>query len=800
MAANDELNFIDIADFTPGITSAYLTADGPQPNPGPGEAPSSAAQVRDTYGCYGHPNGGLHPLPGTVEEITENRDTPTAGYSAVGNTDYLIATHVMSPVYGPVLSRASTQPAIPATPDLISVIYQTIERRNDGGDEQLKFRIVQYRQGSNPQTRIVLASWDDDFTSRVLMSANVTKVTTGTIYDENTNTYQGYTTDDGDVVPGHQPGRVGLIYNVNAGIAGNEGRAFIWPRIHLRLNGEGESAGVTSDTAYRLYPLVSLLVQNPGAFPGYLALSHQNRYVWCKQSYLPNPLYAPFLPIGEAGIKLGSDSQYGSGDFWRYTPPNDLAGEGKGPSSVDGQNTYPAFEPTATRFGQATAGFGAAISMNASELFLVKQEGGGTIVRGNLDAPNVTDYPGIPSTKGAACKPAVGPMGMIYGTVNGVYAWSGADQVQNLSPQLDGWFWKPEDGSTSRNEFNASHGQFLYHHPFLLAPNNWVMDSRTGGWFRLVDPDEIVFKDYNASALEHFYAHPGRLTVDGGVIAARFDMRTGQHRYSWRSQPLPTTRNRTLRFREVNIVAQGQGTITVTIHGLNGATSSATFTVDSVHPIAQTAVVAVDTHDAEVQVEAQGLLSDPSSPAPILYRMSVGHQQGNTVGIQAPSEPDLLVADLTPPIPVTQVAPLSAQLEDLFDQLFAAGGTITGMRWIELDIECIDDATGDSYVTVTLEGGTGGEAGAWLNGTVPGRDTSTSTLARRELGRTVALTATTPPFNEAAGSQTVRFTPTTPTAYATDGSTPLPRLDVEAFGAATYRITGIRGSFDTDYS
>jgi len=94
--------------------------------------------------------------------------------------------------------------------------------------------------------------------------------------------------------------------------------------------------------------------------------------------------------------------------------------------------------------------------------------------------------------------------------------------------------------------------------------------------------------------------------------------------YSWHSQPIVQGRNRITRVREVNIVAQGTGTITVTVEGVDGTSSAANFTVNSPsRPRMYTLPVNADAWDITVLIEASG---SSGGEAPRLHRASLGVQ------------------------------------------------------------------------------------------------------------------------------------------------------------------------------
>lgn len=645
--------WVDISDFTPGVMASYASA-GANPARVDPQTQSSYAQVEDTWGCYGHPGGGLHPLPGVVQTITDSMYSLGAGYT--GSDTYLMSTHCLSPVTKTASATPSTLASVTdsETPDLLQILFSGLRLNTSTSARHKAFQVVQYRLASSAGvTRVLLGTHSDIPIGRGkfrMQPAHITQVTSGTYYNFNAGLasigYKGWQTVDLRIRPGHRPGRIGFLYTMDGYGSGlGSSYARIWPKmLYVDASDTTLAQGMFVDTWFQFASTSVISSQtNESRFVGYLALTHQNRYVYCQKAFHPSA----DLPWGDTGVALGGSgagSGYvpagsyilGSGDFWKFTPPNDLAGnqgvtyDGALPGASSSY-VYPYVETAPSRFGGATTGFGAAASMNANELMLIKHDGGGTVVRGALDAPQVTDYPGIPSTRGATNIPVPTPLGLVYGTRDGVYAWAGGDQVTPLSPQLEGWFWKPEDGSTGINELNTPHGKFAYQHPFVLAPNNWVFDTRTNAWFRLSDPSVRVFKDYNPSSGGYFWAHPGKITGDNQVVAQRFDPAVGAHQYSWRSQPLERTKNRSHDFREVQIVAQGVGTVTVTVKGLGVTEGAATFTINSDRPVAQFAAVNVRGHDIELVITSTGAAGDSVATAPVVYRASLGYQTGAAV-------------------------------------------------------------------------------------------------------------------------------------------------------------------------
>lgn len=176
--------------------------------------------------------------------------------------------------------------------------------------------------------------------------------------------------------------------------------------------------------------------------------------------------------------------------------------------------------------------------------------------------------------------------------------------------------------------FFTLRGKFNHAPPFLLAPNNWVMDLRTGGWWRLEDPDVLPYAWYDISHNGRIYASPSWINSTRQTLNHQYDPTLGATSYSWRSQPINRTINRVVVCREVVMVAQGSGVVTVTLIGMDGTAEPVSMTVDSTQPVVRSLPINLKAHDVEVLIEAEG--ADASTAAPILHRLSIGYSVKET--------------------------------------------------------------------------------------------------------------------------------------------------------------------------
>jgi hypothetical protein len=676
--------YIDIRDFTRGIASSRHSLGGAQPAPEDQEAASVFAQEADTWGCYGHPAGGLHPLPGVVLAVEDPGDdwpddplpgaakasgSPTwSAHPRYTGTKNLVVNASMLVQMEPVYTDAesalynSTTPwrkSVTQTPDQLHILYGGYGKI-DGQSTVLWFqgswewRV--FEMGRNPVVTYDLMGghladddardslgqrvlpfnenltrvgfddpdiWGREFMALGMTPANLVVATSGLLYnwtfsdpawnqDPNPN---GSITAPGTVVAVALCSRVG-----------------IWPNLLQKNYARGAYPNLNIET-YIIDPIGTSPVNGKQIAQG---LVHQGRIVFTTRT-----------DIDVVGQNFGPTGRLRQGDAISYYPANDLISE-----------------PTvqAYRFMPENPGtIGVIASMNANELIAIKHQGGGGLLRGDVSKPQFVALPGLPSIQGATNIPVVTPMGLVFGTRDGVYVWQGSEGAESISQQLDGWFWQPEgtpdleDGLLfsdypHRGKFNVS-GYLVY------APNNWVYDMRTGGWFRLNPTTRIVegvgenpdvtytvgYRNYEVSSTGRVYAIKPIVTEDDLTVAHLYDRDVPTHQYRWRSQPIPRTINRRVDVREVVLTAQGSGTVTVTVVGVEGQEDAVTFDVDSPdQPRVYTKSVNVISEDVEVQIDSEGdatpTFTDDGvpyavegSPAPSVYRVSLGVRNGPSV-------------------------------------------------------------------------------------------------------------------------------------------------------------------------
>lgn len=296
-------------------------------------------------------------------------------------------------------------------------------------------------------------------------------------------------------------------------------------------------------------------------------------------------------------------------------------------------------------FGEENmTGIMAMCSMNAAELFLVRNIGGAVLLRGDIANPTVVRLPQVESTHGIACHPAATPLGVAYLTRRGVYVWNGGDVAERLSPQIDGPFW--DYRATPANEpISGPVGRLAWWDDKLLVPNNYLFNAVSGGWWRLDDSanfSSIGWSVYRISPTTgKMYAFPYKITAAATPAWQLFDRTILATSYSWQSQPLVETRRDLVWFEQVEVkaVAASDATvssITITVQGYdrNGvAGTPATLTISDLQENGRLTFreallsAAIEARYVTVRIQA----SSSTGPAPKVLGLRFHCRPGNLV-------------------------------------------------------------------------------------------------------------------------------------------------------------------------
>lgn len=225
-------------------------------------------------------------------------------------------------------------------------------------------------------------------------------------------------------------------------------------------------------------------------------------------------------------------------------------------------------------------GYGAHGSISAGELFLVKAQGGGVIVSGDIANPTITRLPGVISTGGNLIKSAATPYGLVYGTRgSGPCLWRGSDTSDILAPQLNHESFYPlaaAPGNVSLLQTFEYWGRYTY------ATNNWVYDHLGNGWWLSEDRSLVNIQHWTKGwDSNYIYGCPPSFSQAAPVAAYAYDLRVLASSYSWQSHPIPQSINRVIDIREIALLAQGTGTVAIHLTRRDGTTRTETFTVAS---------------------------------------------------------------------------------------------------------------------------------------------------------------------------------------------------------------------------
>lgn len=581
-AAYDEnYDWVTINDFTPGIYSQSRRVQLGVALP----APLGAAQESGTFRCIALAGGGLAPLP----KLTAQYSVPLPAADISSLFGYFNVDGFNS--FGPV----GPGPAGTVDDWFLGIEYLT------GANRIFTYYRVDPVSGADPYPADTLLS----VTSTVLPSLEQYQGMTWAISRMNTG-------DSGTVSPNityFQPGTPVIVTSWAPPSFSADRHVVAFPN--------PSSPGVTG--------VSELCIPNRPTSTGETQygdiLGHQGRIVMLE--YLTNPFGA------RAGDAIPTNEQVSFSDppnSWNALP---LIGHGSGQASP-----YTIGTQQQVFVQEIPNGYGAWGSISAGELFLIKQQGGGVLITGDLASPTVTRLPGVVSAAGMVSRAASTMQGLIYySRFSGAYMWRGGDTSDKISDAITDNFPFYVGGPDKLNSVSI---HFQEWGDWCVATNNWLYDLRGGGWWRLDDPSVAVFQWYSRSYFgENLFAIPCHLnnTTKTGAIR-QYSRQIPATSYQWTGQPIARYINRLSDSRDCVLVAMGSAgsTIQVNVTNYDGTTDSRTFTLPAAAATQavrlRIAGMAARGYNVVPQIIATG---SGGGAAPVVYSLSLGVRQGEEV-------------------------------------------------------------------------------------------------------------------------------------------------------------------------
>jgi hypothetical protein len=273
-------------------------------------------------------------------------------------------------------------------------------------------------------------------------------------------------------------------------------------------------------------------------------------------------------------------------------------------------------------------GYAAIASNNGNELFMVKVNGGASVVRGDftgIGQATMLRLPGLPSAGNYRHEPAYTPVGLVYLTKRGgVWLWQGSESAEHLSYNLETDFW---DAGLDNADFVDYMGKCNYWREWILIPGmgGWIHDWKLQSWWRMEDPSLLtVFRWHEGAESPRIWASKSHVTSTSEPVAYYFDVTQPAHSFHWTGQPIPQSATRDVKVRELRLVAHGTGTVAVTLFSLTGASETHTFSVaQEAYPTVFRAYCNVQTQYLQVQIDSDG----GSTAAPIVYEVGIGYDE-----------------------------------------------------------------------------------------------------------------------------------------------------------------------------
>lgn len=591
-----DLEYHSLADFRPGIYGVtQYSGQNVALQTYPLHVPDGAAQLTETYGCVALPSGSLAPGPRVIPLDPVQAETTQANNTAALNPQVNLGMGCLA--VGPVFPDAT-----PGSFDMKDAFtYEAlclytctlwVLTAGTAAISREKFRVIKGWGTELDQTSSV-TSGGSNSTNSLLVSGGFFADMQSIRSADTDPTLAGYPLVLASFGYGYQGA------GADAGIGA--GSMFIFPDIN--------TASGDTDNFATYTPASGIL--------GHNVIVHQGRAVWVQR------------PANRSWSADGFAAYY---SMLGYAASNDI---------------YSATIGTLIIPDLGLDGIFSMFSVNASELLIIRGRGGAVSIRGDLDNPTIVRLPGVQGTEGLPNVGTNSPIGYVYGSRAGVFAWRGGDESSYLSPQLPGAFWvSPLDADVmERRKINS--GSFAFSDPYIYAPNNFMYDTVTQSWWRYlipgVDTDDGSATEttacgyhstgpYSGDVYAQYYSVP-YVSNATWLPGFRISKNDRNHHYKWTSQPLTWTRKRMVEVRDIVMLVQGDGFITVTLSSLlqpDGA-KTASFTCNNHDAPVRLSTDSFHFLGADVIVTVEATAGVQGDAAPTIHSIDFGTMHRETI-------------------------------------------------------------------------------------------------------------------------------------------------------------------------
>jgi len=401
-------------------------------------------------------------------------------------------------------------------------------------------------------------------------------------------------------------------HTAHGGVVRNDGMGAITAGFTGAYNG---SAGAGIDVAFPTFPFHTTLVNATPAFGEYVVFStpfyHDGTggIVWSTANGATTGLLRGF-PCNGWAIP-------GGGRVWLIEGGIVLPWVPSGTATTQIWNTISYTDPSIGTASNLTIGtqktlidydnpasFGAWGQYATNEYFFVKTNRGGVIASGDIFNPSITVIPTVAGTNGLIGQARMTPIGLVYRSAgNGVWAWNGGASATKISAQLNDSLWPENAAANYVFPSNVRFPNFYnveYYSNKIFFDGGFFYDIPTDSWWRL-PPWASVSSVAGTTFCPYFYStlNGNTSSVNGvfGDIAAVymgapsnlgannlvatiycFDMAftqsgppTGFYHSFYETNPIQFSFDDLVEVQEINIVMQGQGTMTANVLGIQGA-------------------------------------------------------------------------------------------------------------------------------------------------------------------------------------------------------------------------------------